>query len=131
MLKLEIKKSDLEKYLEPFSYKEILVFSQTLLGEDGFFGIKNNALFFISTENIEEDLIIEYPAEIQEVQAFVTTADYLIQRVMASRKLNVIGFSKDISEEKLKIEILKIFYDFIENYNQNTYLLEKIKHNDL
>jgi len=129
MLKLKIKKEELKYYLTPFSINESPIFSQTFLGKEGFFGIKDNVLIFISMEKIEDELSIEYPADITEIQAFLTTADYLVQRIMMSDRTLIPGL-EDIPEHDIKIESLKILNNFINNFKENNYLLEKIKHNE-
>jgi hypothetical protein len=126
MIKLKIKKEELDLYLTPFSINEIIIFSHKFLDKDGFFGIKNNTLIFISMEKIESELSIEYPADISEVQAFLTTADYLVQRVLMSEHIKVIGL-EDISEEESRKEILKILYKFIKNFKHNNIMLDQIK----
>ena len=130
MIQIQIKKENLRGYLTPFSFQEILIFSQTFLDQEGFFGIRNNTLIFISMEKIENEFVMEYPADISEVQAFLTTADYLVQRVLVSEKTPVLGIT-DISNQDLKIEILRILNKFINNFKENSYLFEKIKHNDI
>ena len=130
MIQIQVKKENLKGYLTPFSFQEILVFSQKFLDREGFFGIRNNTLIFISMEKIEDEFIMDYPADISEAQACLITADYLVQRVLISEKTPVLGIN-DISNHDLKIETLRILNKFINNFKENSYLFEKIKHNDI
>jgi hypothetical protein len=128
MLKIAIKKEELGHQLWPFSINNTLIFSNHFANLNGWFGVRNNNLRFIPEKDIPEEFEIEIPEDNEETQGFLGSAEYLVHRIMLTPKIVVIGLPQDETlPTDLKAEVLKAFLKFIENYNNNSKLLEGLK----
>ncbi len=131
MVELQIHKKDTAIQLWPISFNGVLIFNDSFFGEKGFFGIKDNYLVFIKDEDIPEEFTIQIPENLEEVQGFLGSAEYLLHRAMVTPEIAVVGFTNLdlLNNDDIKSEIIKIFSDFINIYNRNVNKYELIKNN--
>ncbi len=128
MRELQIEKKDIQKQLWPLSYEGMLLFETDFLGQEGFFGIRDNYLIFISSDNIPKEININLPENLEEVQGFLSSAEYLLNRVMLTPKIYVEGFDdEEYTIDELRTEAITIFSNFIQLFSKNAVELEKIK----
>ncbi len=128
MIELSIQKSDLDNQLWPMTYNNTVVFGSDLLGEPGLFGIKNNKLNFIPLADIPEVMVIHMPENTEEVQGFLISAEYFLQRTMMTPNITVHGFrAAGLTPELEREAVMGVFADFVEEYNKNANMLDRIK----
>ncbi len=128
MRELQIEKKDLQKQLWPLSFEGTLIFKTSFFGQEGFFGIRDNYLIFISDDQIPKEININLPENLEEVQGFLSSAEYLLNRVMLTPEIHVEGFvNKEIQSDQLRTEVITIFSNFIQLFSKNAVELEKIK----
>ncbi len=128
MLKLVVRKDELDNQIWPMSISDTLVFKKEMLGEEGLFGIKNNNLNFIPMSEIPETFEVFIPENLEETMGFLGSAEYLLHRLMMTPTITVAGFSEvDEDDTLLREEVMSIFNDFITRYKQNANTSDRIK----
>ncbi len=128
MREIQIEKKDLQKQLWPISLDGVLVFETSFLGEEGFFGIRDNNLIFIDIKNIEKEFVLQIPENLDEVQGFLSSADYILNRFMMTPTVYVEGFDQEkFTDEVVAKEVLSIFSEFIDRFSKNSHELEGIR----
>jgi len=121
MRELKIKKEEIGQQLWPISFEGTLIFNDAFLGKEGFFGVHDNHLNFIPQANVPDNLKIYIPENLDEVQGFLSSAEYILQRVMMTPNIEVIGFdNSDLSTTTIHRGVITIFSDFIDNYAKNS-----------
>ncbi len=126
MRELKIDKKEIGQQLWPISFDGVLIFNYDFFGKEGFFGIRDNSLIFISQENIPDKISIHIPENLDEVQGFLSSAEYILQRVMMTPELEVIGLDdSSLSIESIHKETIAIFSDFIDTYAKNSSTYER------
>jgi len=127
MIKLSVKKENLDMQLMPIRYKDIMVFATGIVNNsqkkiDGLYGLHDNIIKFVSIDELDDNFEIEVPESIQEIEAHITAAEYLIHRLMFSKVNNIDGLG-----EVDFVVAMKPFLDFLLNYEKNKKTLEETK----
>jgi hypothetical protein len=95
----------------------------------GIYGLKDNTLFFISYENLDDQIELDIPTSIEELESFIIGASFMIQRLALNYKFislpDNIFINSEINNYKNASEI---FANFIQNYEKNMVCLGVRKH---
>ncbi len=127
MRELKVDKKELGQQLWPISFEGILIFNDSFFGTEGFFGVRENSLIFIPQENIPNKMTVYIPENLEEVQGFLASAEYILQRTMMTPGLEVQGWSDSSTNiEDLHKEVIATFSDFIRMYAKNANEYERI-----
>ncbi len=131
MVPMTIKKEELKRQLWPIMFDDTLVFQFDFLGMEGLFGVRNSQLRFIPMELIAEDIVISVPENLEEVMGYVATAEYIIQRILMTPHVEIIGLpSKDaeiMTEGDTRKEALTVLHGVLDHYKRNKNNLEWIE----
>ncbi len=128
MITFKVQKEDIHNQLWPISVDDTLIYKSDLFEMEGLFGIKNNVLTFIPFEDLAEEFNVSIPETMDEVLSFLTSAEYILQRIMMTPDLNISGFPgefEDTQEERQ--EVMNVFSDFVNGYNRNANALDRVK----
>ena len=123
MTKKLLNKSELNSVLLPFKYEGALIYSKSVYKFNGFYGIKDDSLFFISLENLESEIEIYSPENTLELQEFMDQIDTILQKLAMNGDMTFATHMTPISTE----ELMRPFIDFTKRYENNLNLMEAIK----
>lgn len=123
MVNTTVKKEDFSEILLPFKYEDVLIYSKTFGITPGLYGYKNDSLFFAPLDILPDTFDIESPESVEELQEFMTSLDYIVQRVSMNPKITLVGHLKD-SDPKI---VLEPFVTFSTSFEKNMHILEGLK----
>lgn len=130
MVTIHVKKEDIPKQLSPLRYEGNVIFS-LLFGEYGvgFFGIKDNRLFFIGEENIPDEVELEVPENTEEVQQTYVLAEYFLQKIAMTQDISIdvkLGEELEIITGERDL-IITTMTKFLSNFEYSNRLIDGIR----
>jgi len=129
MQTLKIKKNKLRGFFVPFKYNNNLIYSLELELEDealfGFYGFGKNTIYFIDIDELPEEIELELPDELEELQEFLGAVENIIQRISLNGSSIYIPSIDTTIETKY---LLKPYVNFVRNYEENIRMIERLKY---
>jgi len=121
--KIEVQTEDITSLLLPFKYENALIFSTTLNGVLGFYGVTKTSLIFIDSKNLNDAITIEVPDTIEELANITQAMEFIIQQQAINRNCTVPGYEANLTHT----DKLKPLVHFMTNYEKGLQLIQGIK----
>ena len=114
---------DFNSLLLPFKYDGALIYSKLFKGAKGFYGIKGNVIAFTHKEDLEESFEIEVPENMEELNTFMETIDFIMHKIAMSGYVSCQGNESLENPE----DILRPFMDFVDHHERGINIMGGIK----
>lgn len=123
MIKTTIRTEDFKELLLPFKYNDVLIYAKELGNTSGLYGYKDDGLFFMPLAEIKGSFEIDSPESVDELHEFMTSLDYIIQRISMNNNVVLDGHMQAMDMKT----ILEPFVRFSRSFEKNMHILEGLK----
>ncbi len=123
MVHTSIDKHTFKEILLPFKYEDAMIYSKHLGNVPGFYGYRGDALFFKPLTELSDAIDIESPESVEELHEFISSIDYIIQRLSMNNEVYIPEHLEKTEHSKL----LEPFVEFTKTFQKNMHAVEGLK----